>query len=249
MNHFRLGRALVGVIGVLLFFSVSNVQAVENNPDPWEGFNRVVFRFNDTLDKYVLKPVAKGYVKVTPGPVQQGVSNFFSNVGEIPTIVNGLLQAKFAQAGLDSTRFLVNTTVGLLGFIDVASRLGLEKHNEDFGQTLGYWGVESGPYLVLPLLGPNTLRDSFGMIPDSYVSLYNTVDHDKTEYSIRAVDVVDMRAGLLEAEKLVAGDKYTFFRNAYLQRREFLVNDGKLADDFLEDDMLFEDEFDPFEEE
>ncbi len=249
MNHFRLGRALVGVIGVLLFFSVSNVQAVENNPDPWEGFNRVVFRFNDTLDKYVLKPVAKGYVKVTPGPVQQGVSNFFSNVGEIPTIVNGLLQAKFAQAGLDSTRFLVNTTVGLVGFIDVASRLGLEKHNEDFGQTLGYWGVESGPYLVLPLLGPNTLRDSFGMIPDSYVSLYNTVDHDKTEYSIRAVDVVDMRAGLLEAEKLVAGDKYTFFRNAYLQRREFLVNDGKLADDFLEDDMLFEDEFDPFEEE
>lgn len=249
MNHFRLVRALFGVIGILLFFSVSNVQAVENNPDPWEGFNRVVFRFNDTLDKYVLKPVAKGYVKVTPGPVQQGVSNFFSNVGEIPTIVNGLLQAKFAQAGLDSTRFLVNTTVGLVGFIDVASRLGLEKHNEDFGQTLGYWGVESGPYLVLPLLGPNTLRDSFGMIPDSYVSLYNAVDHDETEYSIRAVDVVDMRAGLLEAEKLVAGDKYTFFRNAYLQRREFLVNDGKLADDFLEDDMLFEDEFDPFEEE
>ena len=214
----------------------------EGHPrDPWEGFNRAMFGFNDTLDFYVLKPVAKGYDKAMPDPLQDGVSNFFNNIGEIKTIFNGLLQLKFKQAGLDTTRFLVNTTVGVFGFIDIGSRIGLEQHDEDFGQTLGYWGVGSGPYVVLPLLGPNTVRDSIGMIPDDYISPYQTVDHDLTRYSIRALQVVDLRAGLLEAESLIAGDRYSFFRDAYLQRRDFLVNDGQMADDFLEDDDLFED--------
>lgn len=209
--------------------------------DPWEGFNRTMFTFNDTLDFYVLKPVATGYDKAMPDPLQDGVTNFFNNVGEIKTIFNDLLQFKFKQAGLDSTRFLVNTTVGVFGFIDIGSRIGLDRHDEDFGQTLGYWGVESGPYIVLPLLGPNTLRDSAGMVPDYYISPYNAVDHDLTRYSIRAMDIVDLRAGLLEAEKLIAGDRYTFFRDAYLQRRDFLVSDGQMDDDFLEDDDLFDD--------
>ncbi|RLT99324.1 VacJ family lipoprotein [Ketobacter sp.] len=209
--------------------------------DPWEGFNRAVFSFNDTLDFYLLKPVAKGYDKAMPDPLQDGVSNFFNNIGEIKTIFNDLLQLKFKQAGLDSTRFLVNSTVGIFGFIDIGSRIGLEQHDEDFGQTLGYWGVSSGPYLVLPFLGPNTLRDSTGLIPDYYISPYNDIDHDLTRYSIRAMEIIDLRAGLLEAESLVAGDRYSFFRNAYLQRRDFLVNDGQMADDFLEDDDLFED--------
>ncbi|MBA56258.1 MAG: hypothetical protein CMK89_17545 [Pseudomonadales bacterium] len=214
----------------------------EGHPrDPWEGFNRAMFGFNDTLDFYVLKPVAKGYDKAMPDPLQDGVSNFFNNIGEIRTIFNGLLQFKFKQAGLDTTRFLVNTTVGVFGFIDIGSRIGLEQHDEDFGQTLGYWGVGSGPYVVLPLLGPNTVRDSIGLIPDDYISPYQAVDHDLTRYSIRALQVVDLRAGLLEAESLIAGDRYSFFRDAYLQRRDFLVNDGQMADDFLEDDDLFED--------
>ncbi len=209
--------------------------------DPWEGYNRAVFKFNDTLDFYVLRPVATGYVRVMPDPLERGVSNFFNNVGEIKTITNSLFQLKFKQAGLDSTRFLVNTTVGLFGFIDIGSRIGLEKHDEDFGQTLGYWGVPSGPYFVLPLLGPNTVRDTGGMFPDYYLSPYRAIDYDLTSYSVRAMEVLDLRASLLEVEKLVAGDRYTFFRNAYLQRRDFLVTDGKISDDFLDDDLMLDD--------
>lgn len=209
--------------------------------DPWEGYNRAVFTFNDTLDFYVLRPAATGYDRIMPNPLQNGVSNFFSNLGEIKTIANSVLQLKLKQAGLDTTRFLVNSTVGLFGFIDIGSRIGLEKHDEDFGQTLGYWGVPSGPYLVLPLFGPNTVRDTSGMVPDYYVSPYRAVHHDLTGYSITALDVLDLRASLLDIEKLVAGDRYTFFRDAYLQRRDFLVSDGALADDFLEDDLLFDD--------
>ena len=210
--------------------------------DPWEGFNRVVFTFNDTLDRYLLKPVAIGYDKVMPNPLQDGVSNFFNNLGEVKTITNDLFQAKFAQAGLDSTRMLVNSTVGLAGFIDIGSRIGLEQNDEDFGQTLGYWGVGSGPYLMLPLLGPSTIRDAAGRYPDYLVHPSNLVEHDRTRYSMDALYAIDVRAGLLEVEKLVAGDRYTFFREAYLQRREFLVRDGVMDDDFEGEEDLFEDE-------
>lgn len=216
-----------------------------NDRDPFESVNRAVFTFNDTLDFYVLKPVATGYDIAMPDPLQDGVSNFFNNVGEIKTIVNDLFQLKLAQAGLDTTRFLVNSTVGLFGFIDIGSRIGLDRHDEDFGQTLGYWGVGSGPYLVLPFLGPNTLRDTAGMVPDYYISPYNEVDHDPTRYAIRGMEVIDLRASFLEAEKLIAGDRYLFFRDAYLQRRDFQVNDGQMNADFLEEDDLFDD----FEEE
>jgi len=229
---------------ILLPLAVSpQVQASEES-DPWEGFNRGVFAFNDTLDKYFLKPVATGYDRFTPQVVQTGIGNFFSNLGEVSTIVNDLLQGKFKQAGLDSTRFLVNTTVGVVGLIDVGSRIGLEQHDEDFGQTFGYWGMGPGPYLMLPLLGPSTVRDAFGRVPDYYISVYDAVDDESVTYALRGLDIVDTRAGLLEVEKLVAGDRYTFFREAYLQRRDFQVRDGAMDDAFLEeDDGLFDDDF------
>lgn len=227
---------------------MSPVQAQEHY-DPWEKVNRSIFTFNDTLDYYALKPVARGYDKVMPAPLQKGVGNFFNNIGEVRTIFNDLLQLKFKQAGLDSTRLLVNSTVGIFGLIDIGSRIGLDRHEEDFGQTLGYWGVGSGPYLVLPLLGPNTLRDTAGFVPDYMMSPYpDLVEHDLTRYSLTVLDVVDTRASFLEAENLIAGDRYAFFRNAFLQRRQFLVTDGKLDDTFLDDDALFDEDDDLFED-
>lgn len=225
----------------------TNVAWADENPDPWEGFNRSVYRFNDFFDRYLLKPVAQGYERVTPQPVRTGIGNFFNNLGEVSTVANDLLQGKFKQAGLDSTRFLVNTTVGIVGLIDVGSRIGLTRNNEDFGQTLGYWGLDSGPYLMLPFLGPSTVRDSAGLVPEYYISpLEFVVEEHRERYILRGVDVVDTRAGLLEVEKMVAGDRYTFIREAYLQRRAFLVRDGALDDSFLDDD---DDLFDDFEDE
>ncbi len=227
----------------LLIAGSSSVFAEEAfNADPWEGFNRGVFSFNETLDKYLLKPVAQGYDYVTPPLIRTGIGNFFNNIGEISTVANDLLQGKFKQAGLDSTRFLVNSTVGFLGLMDIGSRIGFERHDEDFGQTLGYWGMGSGPYLMLPFLGPSTIRDTAGLVPDYFLSPYRQIEEDSVKYGLEALHIVDLRANLLEVEKLVAGDRYSFFREAYLQRREFLVRDGAMQDDFESDDSLFEDE-------
>jgi phospholipid-binding lipoprotein MlaA len=206
--------------------------------DPWEGFNRAIFSFNEQADKYVLKPIAQGYQWVTPDPVEDGVTNVFSNLWELTTIANDLLQFKFVQAAEDTGRFLLNTTVGLLGIFDVASHVGLEKNQEDFGQTLGAWGVSSGPYIVVPLLGPYTVRDGFGRIVDGVTTDYvANLDHVPTRNELQGLRVIDSRAGLLEAEKLITGDRYTFIRDAYLQRRDFLVNDGPLEDSFGDDDF------------
>lgn len=200
--------------------------------DPWESVNRPIFVFNDTLDTYALKPLAQGYQKVTPNFMQDGIHNFFNNIGDVRNLVNDLLQGKPQHAGVDTSRLLFNTTFGLAGFIDVATRMGLQRNDEDFGQTLGYWGVGSGPYVMLPLLGPSTLRDAPSKIPDSYTGMYPYIDNVPVRNSIRAVDVVDTRADLLKSEKLISGDKYTFIRNAYLQNREFKVKDGQVEDDF-----------------
>lgn len=203
------------------------------NPDPWEGFNRKVYAFNDMADRYFLKPVAKGYQFITPQFVEDGVHNMFSNVGEVGSVLNSLLQAKFKHGAEDTGRFLINTTVGLLGFFDVAGKMGMEAHDEDFGQTLGYWGVKSGPYIVLPLLGPRTVRDSFGSIPDAYSDpIPYLIDHVPTRNEVLGGRVIVIRASLLSAEDLVSGDRYIFLRDAYLQRREYLVNDGAVKDDF-----------------
>jgi len=182
--------------------------------DPWESFNRPVFRFNDAVDTYALKPLAQGYRKVTPQFVETGVHNVFRNMWEVGNLANNLLQGKIHDAGVDTSRLLFNTTLGGLGFFDVATRMGLQRSDEDFGQTLGAWGVQSGPYLVLPLLGPSSLRDAPAKIPDSYLTPYPHIDHVPTRNVLRGVNVVDTRASLLDAERMVSGDKYIFIRNA-----------------------------------
>ncbi|MBM7059174.1 VacJ family lipoprotein [Pseudomonas sp. UL073] len=200
--------------------------------DPWESVNRPIFRFNDFLDTYALKPLAQGYQAVTPQFFEDGVHNMFNNVGDVGNLANNLLQGKVQDAGVDTGRLIFNTTFGLLGFFDVGTQMGLARNDEDFGQTLGAWGVGSGPYVVLPFFGPSTLRDAPAKIPDSYLGPYPYIDHVPTRNVIRGVNVVDTRANLLSAEKLINGDKYVFIRNVYLQNREFKVKDGEVEDDF-----------------
>ncbi|SDI49822.1 phospholipid-binding lipoprotein MlaA [Pseudomonas flavescens] len=200
--------------------------------DPWESFNRPIFRFNDTVDTYALKPLAQGYQAVTPQFLETGVHNVFRNVGDVGNLANNLLQGKAHDAGVDTSRLLLNTTLGALGFFDVASRMGLQRSDEDFGQTLGVWGAGSGPYLVLPLLGPSSLRDAPSKIPDSFLTPYPYMDHVPSRNVTRGINVVDTRASLLDAERMISGDKYIFIRNAYLQNREFRVRDGDVEDDF-----------------
>jgi len=202
------------------------------NEDPWESMNRAVFRFNDTLDRWALKPIAKGYQKVTPDVVEDGVHNVFRNLGEVKNLANNLLQFKLHDAGVDTARFLFNSSFGLLGFFDVATKMGLQRNDEDFGQTLGRWGVNSGPYLVLPLFGPSTVRDTVALYPDSFTSQYRYINDVPVRNSMFALNIVDTRASLLGTERLVVGDKYRFIRNAFLQNREFKVLDGNVVDDF-----------------
>lgn len=206
------------------------------NPDPWESFNRKIYAFNDVADRYFLKPIAKGYQWVAPQFIEDGVHHMFNNLGEVGNILNSLLQAKFKNTAIDTGRLLVNSTVGLLGFFDVASKMGLDRHEEDFGQTLGYWGLKSGPYIVVPLLGPRTIRDGFGSVADVYTNPVSYVDHVPTRNQITAMDVIDTRAQLLQSEELISGDRYIFIRDAYLQRREYLVKDGVIEDSFGDDE-------------
>lgn len=227
-----IGVAVVTFAGLSGCASSAKLDGGAINKDPWEKANRVVFKFNDSLDTWVAKPVAKGYRAVAPAPVEQGVSNFFSNIGEVQNVVNDLLQAKWRQAGHDATRFFLNTLAGLGGLVDVAEHVGLEKsQGEDFGQTLQAWGLATGPYLVLPLVGPSTVTDASGSVVD-WASNPITYVNDDVRYGITAIDFTHRRAKLLDAEAMVSGDKYIFFREAYLQNREFMVNDGKVEDDF-----------------
>ncbi|GAA6152446.1 MlaA family lipoprotein [Pseudoteredinibacter isoporae] len=229
----KLAVAAVLSMGLAAGAVAEEAQEKKNPADPWEGFNRGVFAFNDAVDGAVLKPIAKGYKAVTPDVVETGVSNVFSNLGEVGNIVNGLLQFKLGQASNDTGRLLINSTFGLAGIFDVAKHMGLEKGTgEDFGQTLAAWGVESGPYVVLPLLGPTTVRDGVGLPADSYLNPISHVDHVPTRNSAYGADLIDTRASLLGAEGAISGDKYSFIRDAYLQRREYLINDGKVEDDF-----------------
>ncbi|HBM29873.1 MAG TPA: ABC transporter [Halomonas sp.] len=210
--------------------------------DPWEGFNRRVFEFNDVLDRYALKPVAQGYNAVTPEPVQTGVGNFFSNLGEIRTALNSLLQGKPANAGLATSRFLINSTVGIGGLLDYATLMEITADKEDFGQTLAVWGWDDSRYLVLPLLGPRTLRDASGLPVDFAAHPITYIDDHQLRAGLTALDIIHLRADLLDQESLISGDRYRFVRDAYLQRRQFQVNDGELGDDpFAMDDFDFDD--------
>lgn len=208
--------------------------------DPFESYNRSVHNFNQGFDRAVAKPVAQTYQNVTPDWIDKGLTNFFGNLDDVIVLANDLLQFKFEQAASDSARILFNTTAGLLGFIDVASHMDLRKHNEDFGQTLGYWGVPSGPYLVLPFLGPSSIRDTAGMAVDyTYLDpVVNNVQHVNDRSALFLTDFVDKRADFLSATRLLdeaALDHYTFTREAYLQRRQYYVYDGDPPmDDFEE---------------
>lgn len=220
-----------------LIANASDHEQEQINVDPWEGFNRTMFSFNETIDTYALKPVAKGYKTVTPDVVETGVGNFFSNLSDVGSMLNNVLQFKGQAAAEDMMRVLINSTIGLAGLIDVATPIGLPEHNEDFGQTLGYWGVDTGPYLVLPFFGPSNVRDGVGLVADSAVDPVGEVDPIRTRNQLYALRIIDDRARLLAAENLINGDRYTAIRDAYLQRREFMVNDGQVDADF--DDEVF----------
>lgn len=200
--------------------------------DPWEGVNRVVFIFNEKLDTYALKPLAQGYQFITPQFLEDGIHNMYRNVGDVRNLANNVLQAKPHAAGVDTARLLMNTIIGVGGFFDVGTKMGLQRNDEDFGQTLGRWGVASGPYVVLPLLGPSTVRDAIGIYPDTFVEPYRYMHDISARNTTAAMEVIDTRASLLSAEKLITGDRYVFIRNAYLQSREFRVKDGQVEDDF-----------------
>ncbi|HEX7046549.1 MAG TPA: VacJ family lipoprotein [Gammaproteobacteria bacterium] len=213
--------------------------------DPWEPYNRAVYNFNDAVDRAVLRPVAKGYRAVTPDPVERGVSNFFDNLTYPIVAVNQFLQGDFGDGMRDTGRFLFNTIFGLGGIFDPATGIGLEENSEDFGQTLGVWGVPEGPYFVLPFLGPSTVRDSVGTYVDSEMdpSLYYVESPEK--YYLLGLRIIDLRAQLLDVDSQLENtyDPYTFLRDAYLQRREYLVHDGNLQrnTDFYDDLYNFED--------
>ncbi len=213
------------------------------NKDPLEGVNRGVYKFNDVADKVILKPVATAYKAIAPTPVRKGFNNFFNNLGSITTVLNDLLQLKFANAFTDAGRFIINTTFGLAGFIDVASMDNIPNRKEDFGQTLGHWGVGNGAYLVLPLLGPSTLRDATGFVVDRVTTDPITYTHNIGEVrlhnQLRAAQLLDARTALLEAGDLVDNaslDPYSFMRDAYLQSRASLVQDGLVPQELLKDD-------------
>jgi phospholipid-binding lipoprotein MlaA len=209
--------------------NASNMASDRGGADPFEHMNRVTASFNAGLDKLLVKPLAQAYKFVTPPPLQMMVGNFFGNLSDLWTGTNNLLQGKPKAAVSDFTRFTLNTVWGLLGLVDVATDLGLEKHNEDFGQTLGVWGVSPGPYLVLPVLGPSSIRDAAGLIPDSFASPLRSIKHTNTRYSFLAMRAVDTRAGFLSAERFMDSaslDDYAFFRNGFFQRRFSQVYDG-----------------------
>ena len=221
------------VIFMLLIITGCSTTSSSKN-DPLEPLNRAIFGFNEVVDDNVLQPVAKTYKYITPDPVETGVSNFFSNLGEVSTIANDVLQLKFGQAGNDILRFSINTTLGVLGIFDVASSMGLKKNKEDFGQTLGYWGVPQGPYLVLPFLGASSFRDAPGTFADMAISPVEQL-HNKEQLAANTLNVIDIRARLLRATRILdtaAKDKYIFIRESYLQKRELDVNDGQNTETF-----------------
>jgi phospholipid-binding lipoprotein MlaA len=208
------------------------------NQDPLEGFNRGVFKFNDAVDRAALRPAAVAYRDHTPSWLQKGVGNFFTNLFYPTTIANQFLQGKFKQGGQDIARFVINTTLGWGGLFDVASGARLPIHDEDSGQTLGRWGVPAGPYLMLPFLGPATLRDAPARIADDFTQPFRWYDAGNERYFSLVVYLVDKRASLLQLDRLVkeAYDPYAFVRDAYLQRREYAVRDGDVPQEELEDD-------------
>ena len=230
MNSHKAVTRFKATVIVLALSGLLGGCATSGNPkDPIEGFNRAMFAFNEGLDTVLIKPVAQGYDTVLPTPVKTGVTNFFGNIADLFIGVNNLLQGKADQAVSDLGRVAINSTIGILGLFDVATEAGLEKHEEDFGQTFGRWGIGDGAYVVIPVFGPRTVRDTAGLVLDVAVDPVGNVDHVATRNSLLALRMIDTRADLLPADKVVeeaALDKYSYVRDGYLQRRRNLVHDG-----------------------
>ena len=205
--------------------------------DPFEDLNRDIFVFNEKLDEKILKPTALVYRKVTPQFARTGVTNFFNNLEEIDTTINQVLQGEIKYAFNDAGRFLINTTIGLFGLIDVASKMGLERHQEDFGQTLGVWGISSGPFIMLPFLGPINPRDLLSRPISSFLSGTFAMEDNDVKFTLVGIDALETRERLLDAETLIIGDKYMFVKDAYVQSREYEINNGSTEDDVFLDDM------------
>ena len=224
-----------------LLFAFFIIAEEEKNvdADPFEDINRVVFNVSDSLDEVLLKPTAQIYSDYTPLFLKDSVTNFFYNIAEIDTVINQLLQGKPKLAAQDSLRFLINTTIGIGGIFDIATRMGLSRHDEDFGQTLGYWGVPAGSYVFIPFVGPSTVRDLFGIPLSWYVSGSFAIEDEKTKIVFSSLDVIETRERILAAENLIVGDKYEFVKDVFLQSREHSVQDGEVEDEFLSE---FEDE-------
>ena len=205
--------------------------------DPFEDLNRDIFIFNEKLDEKLLKPAALTYRKVTPQFARTGVTNFFNNLEEIDTTINQVLQGEVKYAFNDAGRFVINSTIGLFGLIDVASKMGLERHEEDFGQTLGVWGFDSGPYIMIPFLGPSNPRDLLSRPISSFLSGTFAMEDNDVKITLVGIDALETRERLLDAETLIIGDKYIFVKDAYIQSREYEINNGSTEDDEFLDDM------------
>jgi len=222
-------KKLILIFSITLLSACASVPGGPSEGDPFESYNRAMFSFNDTLDEYILKPVAEGYDAILPRPAKTGVSNFFNNIGDIFVVLNDILQFKFQQAIEDASRLVFNSTIGLYGLIDVATPMGLPKHNEDLGQTLATWGVADGPYIVLPFFGSRTLRDTSDVIfLATYDPIYD-IENKEALYGTIFLKTIDTRYKLLKVSRIVeqaALDKYSFIRDAYLQNRKNLIYDG-----------------------
>jgi phospholipid-binding lipoprotein MlaA len=223
----RFSCIIAGLFSLALMLLTHNAMA----SDPWERANRRLYQFNDFFDTLIIRPVAVVYSNLMPSIMQQGVGNFFSNIDDVKVTLNDLLQFKLEDAASDSARVVLNTTVGVVGLIDVATPIGLEKNDEDFGQTFGAWGVPAGPYIIIPTVGSSTLRDAVGW---ALGLAFNPFFYGESSVSVPAyaLEQTSTRANLLAFDELVFGDEYIFVREAYLQRREYLVKDGEIEDEF-----------------
>ena len=226
------------MVKIILFIVISsffNLHASEVN-DPFEKFNRKTFEFNENLDELVVKPVAEVYSEF-PVFIKTGVTNFFNNLENIETSVNQMLQGKPGKSLNDLTRFIINTSFGVAGIFDVASSMGLERNEEDFGQTLAVWGVDEGPYIMLPFLGPSTLRDTISRPISSFTSVIFHMTDTDVNIALKSIDALETRERLLDVESLLSGDKYIFVKDAYMQSINYEISDGIDVDDTFVDDM------------
>jgi phospholipid-binding lipoprotein MlaA len=243
-NEMQQKKLIIQLGYIILLTTLGGCATTAKDPqDPLEGWNRGVQTFNDNLDKYAMKPIAKGYQWITPSFVDQGVSNFFSNINDIGVTINDLLQFKISQTGMDGSRFIVNTIAGVAGFVDVAEMIDLPKHHEDFDQTMGVWGIPTGPYLVLPFFGPSSPRGVGGLVGDAALNPISYLDSGVISSGLFGVNAVDLRADNIANERIAseaAVDRYAFFKSAYFQQRKYLIYDGNLPEG--EEDLLEIDE-------